>query len=163
MGYKEEDASFLFITQPKRFLEELKAAIPQAVKNNTNKHTDQRFYGAFNPDEPVFSNTVDYSRHKSSELFYDNPGSFEEMFWKMPDYDYQSEVRIIIPNINFQQTFDADNYDKYENSLLVELPYVKEYAKVYPAKDAHTLIFENFDDRQGTMDFSISPKRITQF
>ena len=163
MGYGEDDAGFLFIKQPPRFIEELAESIPKAVKKNIYKLTTQRFYGDFNPLEPVFANTVNYSRHKQDELFYDNPGSFEEMFWKMPGYEYQSEVRVIIPNINFKRPFDINHYDKHTNSLLVELPHLKEYAVYYSAQEAHTLIFENFDDSQGSMDFSISPNRITHF
>ena len=142
MECKPEESSYLFILDPVRFIEELKLSIPKAVEANYAKLTDERFYSAFNPKDAVLLRNVDYSRHNKSELFYDNPGNCEEIFWKMPEYAFQSEVRIIIPNINFQQAFCYPQpYDATENSLIINLPHLKEYAKVFPASEAHTLLF----------------------
>ena len=156
MQCKQKESSFLFIIHPEQFIEELKVEIPNAVEANRSKLTSERFYGDYNANDSLFYRDIDYLRHSRDELFYDNPGKSEEIFWKMPEYAYQSEVRLIIPNINFQQGFGyANPYDSRENSLLVNLPHLKDYAKVFSASDAHWLVFDNFDDSHGTMDFSI--------
>ena len=152
MGYSTETASYLFITDPVRFYRELQMVIPAAIEENKSNLTSERFYGAFNPDEPLFFKDVEYHKHRRIDFFWDNPENMEELFWKLPEYEEQSELRYIIPNINFAQTFapESGNYDYTLNTLDVCLPCFQEYSKVVPATEAHSLYF-NIVDKQTYM------------
>lgn len=145
MGYPEKGTSFLFITDPISFVEDLRYAIPDAVKHNQENLTSERFYGHFNPNEPFFCKGINYHRHQKNELFFDQPETSEDLFWKLPEYEWQSEMRIAIPNINFKQAFDPQNqpYDYKKNTLAVYLPNFHKYARVFSANDAHSLLFNN--------------------
>ena len=157
MDYDNKTASFLFIMDPVRFYNELSAMVPIAVANNKSNLTSKRFYGDFNPNEPVFFRDVDYHKHKRNELFWDKTENMEELFWKLPEYEQQSELRYAIPNINFIQTYDPNTkpYDYKLNTLDVYLPHFQEYSKVFSASEAHSLYFGNFDDQAHTNDFAI--------
>ncbi|MEF9984669.1 MAG: hypothetical protein RR710_09045 [Oscillospiraceae bacterium] len=156
MGYMEDSSSFLFITDPVRFFADLKKEIPLAVSNNTAKLTSKRFYGNFNPEEPMFFKEVDYDKHTSSEFYYDLPEAQEEMFWKMPEYRTQAELRITIPNINFVNLYDPNKEYNYEmNELNIFLPKFQEYATVVSAKEVHSLYFSEFDEKLNTYRWTI--------
>ena len=157
MDYDNKTASFLFIMDPVRFYNELSAMVPIAVANNKSNLTSKRFYGDFNPNEPVFFRDVDYHKHKRNELFWDKTENMEELFWKLPEYEQQSELRYAIPNINFIQTYDPNTkpYDYKLNTLDVYLPHFQEYSKVFSASEAHSLYFGNSDDQAHTNDFAI--------
>lgn len=157
MGYSTETVSYLFITDPTRFYRELQMMIPEAIESNKTNLTSKRFYGDFNPKEPLFIRNVEYHKHKRNELFWDNPTSMEELFWKLPEYEQQSELRCIIPNINFVQTFDpeSDNYDYKLNALDIYLPHLQEYSMVVPATKAHSLYFEKVNGQSLVSHFNI--------
>lgn len=157
MNYDNSTASYLFITDPVKFYDELTVMVPIAVADNKTNLTSKRFYGNFNPNEPVFFRDIDYHKHKRNELFWDNPENMGELFWKLPEYEQQSELRYAIPNINFIQTFDPNvkPYDYKLNTLDVRLPHFQEYSQVVSASEAHSLYFGNFDDQAHTNDFAI--------
>ena len=158
MDYDNNTASYLFITDPSKFYNELKEMIPIAVADNKLNLTSERFYGDFNPNEPVFFSDVNYHKFERDEVFWHNPENMEEMFWKLPEYEKQSELRYVIPNINFIQTFDPNGkiYDYKLNTLKVHLPHFQEYSQVVSAAEAHSLYFGNFNDKAHTNDFAIS-------
>lgn len=157
MGYSTETASYLFITDSTRFYRELQMMIPETIENNKTNLTSKRFYGDFNPKKPLFIRDVEYHRHKRNELFWDNPTSMEELFWKLPEYEQQSELRCIIPNINFVQSFDVESgrYDYTLNTLDVYLPHLQEYSTVVPASEAHSLYFEKVNGQSLASRFNI--------
>ena len=157
MEYTEDNASFLFIKDPVSFINDLKEAIPNSVTNNSGNLTSERFYGGFDPDYPLFCKDVDYDKHTHKEYFIDTPKSQEEMFWKMPEYRTQAELRITIPGINFINLYDPNKKYNYElNQLKVFLPKFHEYAMVISAKEAHSVYFDNFDDTLNTCSWTIS-------
>lgn len=100
---------------------------------------------------------VDYHKHLGNEIFFDNPQNMEELFWKLPEYEQQSELRVVIPNINFKQIFDPDGikYDYKLNTLNVILPHLQEYSEVVSAAEFHSLYFGRIDDRGNTGTFQI--------
>ena len=157
MRYPEEETSFLFITDPISFVEDLRYAIPDAVKHNHENLTSERFYGHFNPSESFLCKGINYHRHHKNELFFDQPETSEDLFWKLPEYEWQSEMRIAIPNINFKQAFDPQNqpYDYKKNTLTVHLPNFHKYARVFSANDAHSLLFNNFISNGVGFDFRV--------
>lgn len=157
MDYTENESSFLFITDPVAFFEDLRAAIPMAVRQNQENLTSDRFYGEFNPKEPFFCKDVNYDHHTKSELFFDPPETLGELFWKLPEYKDQSEIRIIIPNTNFVQIYDPNHqqYDYKKNTLDIELPNFQKYVVILPAKDAHSLYFGNFMSSGHKYDFAV--------
>ncbi len=146
MGYSENATSFLFITDPISFVEDLRYAIPDAVNHNQENLTSERFYGCFNPSEPFLCKGINYHRHQKNELFFDRPETSEDLFWKLPEYEWQSEMRIAIPNINFKQAFDPQSqpYDYKKNTLTIHLPNFHKYVRIFSANDAHLLLFNNF-------------------
>ncbi len=154
IGYAEDDSSFLFITDVEAFFKELIISIPKAIEDNKNNLTSKRYYGGFKVENPLFFRDVDYNKHKKSDLFFDNPNGFDSIFWKLPEYQEQSEMRLIIPNINFLQTYNPDiPYDHKRNKLVVQTPQIREYAKIVKAKEAHYLFFKDNDDLERTFDF----------
>lgn len=157
MKYSEAESSFLFVTDPISFFKDLRYSIPDAVKHNHENLTSERFYGHFNPSEPFLCKGINYHRHHKNELFFDQPETSEDLFWKLPEYEWQSEMRIAIPNINFKQAFDPQNqpYDYKKNTLTVHLPNFHKYAHVFPANDAHSLLFNNFTSDGVGCDFRV--------
>lgn len=157
MDYNNDDASYLFITDPPKFFNELKAMIPTVVSNNISNLTSKRFYGNFNPNEPLFFKDIEYHKHKRNELFWDSPESMEELFWKLPEFERQSELRCMIPNVNFVQTYNPNygTYKRNSNTLSVYLPHLQEYAVIARASEAHSLYFGNFDNQALSEDFAI--------
>ena len=157
MGYDNKTTSFLFIMDPVKFYNDLRAMVPIAVEDNQSNLTSERYYGVFNPNEPLLFKDVNYDKHTRNEIFWDNPENMEDLFWKLPEYKQQSELRYIIPNINFIQTFDpnANSYNYKQNTLNVYLPHFQEYSKIVPASEVHSLYFWNFDDQAHTNDFAI--------
>lgn len=157
MMYEVETASYLFIIDTVQFCQELQLMIPEAIKRNKANLTSKRFYGDFNPKEPLFFRDVEYHKHKRNEFFRDKSASMEELFWKLPEYEQQSELRFIIPNINFAQTFDParGNYNYKLNTLDVYLPRLQEYSMVVSANEAHSLLFDNITRQDHTCNFKI--------
>jgi len=156
MGYDANDSSFLLITDPVMFVDELHKQIPIAVRDNLQNLTSKRYYGEFNPEDPVTATAVVYDKHSEKELYFDRPGNQDELFWKYPKYAWQSELRFAIPNLNFAQTLDPDvEYDHKLNKLKVQLPKMQEYAKVFPASKARSLLFDRFDDETHTHRFAV--------
>lgn len=80
MDYDNKAASFLFILDPVKFYNELMAMVPIAVENNRSNLTSKRFYGAFNPNEPIFFKDIDYHTHKRNDWFCDNPENMKDLF-----------------------------------------------------------------------------------
>lgn len=152
MGYEKTEASYLFIIRPIEFKNELIASVPKALQENESKLTTHRFYTNSDAEYTVFYDNVDYTHHKKDDFFFDKRDNYAEMFWKTPEYSYQNEVRFIIPNINFKQEFTYPGpYSSEENSLLVELPQLKDYSVVFPASKVHSIIFDCFDDSDRSM------------
>lgn len=188
MGNKIEECSFMLIKNPIAFYEDLYQSVPIACKKNSKILTKEMFYKPEVPLDPIVVNKVDYHRHKENEYFYDFSQEREEIFWKMPRYEYQSEVRFVIPGIAFKPiatTVDAkedvllknksnnisqneefafninnDKYDYKNKELTVELPHFQEYTEIFPAVDVHTLVFWNI--REGGKDFCMEKLNMTQ-
>lgn len=156
MRYKPDEASYLFITDKEMFVQDLKTNLPVAVDENKKNLTSDRFFGRFHPKKPLLMKDIDYSRHTKTSLFFDDPRSFEDIFWKIPEYSYQNEVRFIVPGINFIQPYDSlSGYDPSKNVLSVRLPHLKEYAFIRPASIAKELYFDSFNDEDKTVRFSV--------
>lgn len=134
MGYSTDDSAVLFITNIERFFDELREQMPIAVRGNKNL-TSKRFYSPFEPDHPIDANYVNYDKYTAGSRFYERPKNLEELFWKLPDYRWQSEFRIVISKINFVQGYNPnEEYDPKKNYLDVSLPNLHEYAKIYYLK-----------------------------
>lgn len=165
IGLNEENTSFLFITNTDGFIQDLKKAVPKAVENNRKNLTSKRFYEEFVSHKPIAVDYINYHKHKRNELFFDNPDSEEVSFWKFPEYEDQSEIRFVIPRINFKQDINnnMDGYDYKQNELNVYLPNFKSYAQVFLAKEVYSLLFNNFyKDKNdlGCFDLKIIPKTL---
>ena len=155
MEYRD-DASFLFITNPASFFQDLKKSIPISVEKNKENLTSKRFYSGFNQQEPFIFRDVDYHHYTDVCSFFDYQDNREELFWKLPKYEQQSELRIAIDNLNFVQTYDPSlGYDYTKNVLDVFLPHFQEYAMIFPANEAHSLYFGVFDTDCHTNDFAV--------
>ena len=64
-----------------------------------------------------FVDKVDYARHSPADIYYDEPSPSAELFWKYPQYHFQSEVRVAILNTNFVWDYDPQHF-KYEQHRL---------------------------------------------
>lgn len=152
----QDDASFLFITDPVSFFQDLKESIPISVEKNKKNLTSKRFYSGFNPQEPFIFRDVDYHHYTDDRPFFDYQDNREELFWKLPKYEQQSELRIAISHLNFVQTYDPSlEYDYNKNKLDIFLPHFQEYAMIVPASKAHSLYFGGFDTDCHTNDFAV--------
>lgn len=155
MEYRAEDSSYLFIKDPFAFFEDLKEAIPQAVAAQKDILTSKRFYEEFDPSKPLLFRNVDYNMYTETSPFYDYRENREELFWKLPEYAWQSELRIAIPNINFSQDYFPEEYDYKKNILNIHLPHFQEYSLVFSAKEAHSLYFGMPNPETRCGDFAI--------
>lgn len=142
MCYRKETASFLFINDPKKFFEELKEQVPIAIKQNASILTADRYYRAKgNDDCELFVDKVDYARHSPADIYYDEPSPSAELFWKYPQYHFQSEVRVAILNTNFVGDYDPQHFKYEQHRLDVYLPHLHEYATIRAAKDLQNICF----------------------
>lgn len=157
MDYQLEEASFLIIVNPEMFIEELRHQIPIAVNLNSSNLSSASFYGDFRDDAPLLVKEVNYNKHNQDEFFLDDNNWYNSICWKLPEYEYQSEARIVIPNINFIQKYNQNSaYDYKTNQLVVSLPNIDKYAISYPASKAQSLQFKKKDDEH--FDFSVFGK-----
>lgn len=156
MGYEKEKTSFLLVTNPEEFLNDLKNAVPLAVEENRNNLTDKRFYTPFNKSNPVLLKLVDYTKYSENTIFWDLPENGEELFWKCSSYQPQSEARIVINNLNFVQTYNPkEEYNYEKNRLNVILPNFENYTKIFPADQVHKIFFSEFDKELHTYKIKI--------
>ena len=162
IGYNEDEASFLFIHDPINFVRELIDLIPKTVKENADILTDERFDSSNNAIQSLDVNNVNYHIHQANELFFDNPRTPDVMYWKLPKFEWQSEIRLTMINTNFKQgnVNGIEKYDYKQNELKVYFPNFKNYATVYSAKDAHSLKFNNFKKKDRLVDFTVLPEKI---
>ena len=140
LGFKEECMGYLFITDFKAFNEELVKQVPIAIKKNESNLNVDAFTTPFDAERPIIMNQVDYNKHKISELFYIND-YFDAMFWKDKSFEYQSEVRAVIPNVNFNQRYPCGNYDYTKNLLSVDMPNLQNYAVLLSAEEINHISF----------------------
>ena len=106
MGYTKETAGVLIIRNVNEFVERLREGIPKAVVEQNEKLTSSRFSTGFDPESPLFFGKVDYSRIDKRGLFYNyHSSSIDEMFVKDGKYRGQSEIRFVVPNINFAHSY----------------------------------------------------------
>ena len=142
MCYEKDTASFLFINSPEKFFEELKEQVPIAIKQNENILTTDRYYHTKgNDDCELFADKVDYTRHLPTDIYYDEPRPSAELFWKYPQYHFQSEVRVAILNTNFVWDYDPQHFKYEQHRLDVYLPHLHEYATIRVAKDIQNICF----------------------
>lgn len=142
MCYEKDTASFLFINSPEKFFEELKEQVPIAIKQNENILTTDRYYHTKgNDDCELFADKVDYTRHLPTDIYYDEPRPSAELFWKYPQYHFQSEVRVAILNTNFVWDYDPQHFKYEQHRLDVYLPHLHEYATIRAAKDLQNICF----------------------
>ena len=73
-------------------------------------------------------------------------------------------MRFLIPNINFIQKYKPNThyYDFEKNMLNVFLPSFQEYAKVFTAEEAHSLLFSDFSADGSSFSFSILQSRLDE-
>lgn len=161
MGYQINNAGFLVVTDPYAFFDDLKLSIPVAVEQNRNNLTSERFYSEFNPAEPLLYRDVEYGHFSDKDIFYDYRGNYDEMFWKQSKYRTQSEIRLVIPNLNFIQKYNpsVEVYDYTRNQLTVTVPGLQTYSVLYPAKDYHSLVFYDFSP--GCMSYRMMVSKMT--
>ena len=82
MKYTKDEAAFLFITDPRRFFEDLRCQVKKAIRNNSDYLTTERYYSNGMAVD-LFCNEVDYHKYNVDELFYDDTHvPSEELFWK---------------------------------------------------------------------------------
>ena len=87
MKYAKDEATFLFITNPCRFFEELRCQVKKAIRNNSDYLTTERYYSNGMAVD-LFCNEVDYHKYNVDELFYDDTHvPSEELFWKTKKYE----------------------------------------------------------------------------
>lgn len=142
MCYEKDTASFLFINSPEKFFEELKEQVPIAIKQNENILTTDRYYHTKGKDDcELFADKVDYTRHFPTDIYYDEPRPSAELFWKYPQYHFQSEVRVAILNTNFVWDYDPQHFKYEQHRLDVYLPHLHEYATIRAAKDLQNICF----------------------
>ena len=84
------------------------------------------------------------------------------MYWKLPKFEWQSEIRLTMINTNFKQgnVNEIEKYNYKQNELKVYFPNFQNYATVYSAKDAHSLKLLNFKKKDGLVDFTVLPEKI---
>lgn len=133
MEYKSDDIGIILIQDLMGLINELRYQIPIAIKENISNLTQERYNPPFPPQEFLFADTINYSKHQRFEIFEEEPVSPEELFWKFPEYRKQAELRFIIPHWNFVQSYNPfrqDEYDAKKNSLTVHLPNLHTYASL---------------------------------
>ncbi len=164
MQYHQDESSFLLIEDVNMFFNDLRTAIPIAVDENRDNLTSERFYHSFDSEKPFICRDVNYNKYTEIEPFFDYQSNREELFWKLPQYRNQAELRIAISHLNFKQIFDPQkrNYDYKLNTLEVFLPHLHEYANIYSASEAHTLYFDNFDLQNRSCTFSVLRSSIAE-
>lgn len=69
MKYVKDETAFLFITDPRRFFEELRCQVKKAIRNNSDYLTTERYYSNGMAVD-LFYNEVDYHKYNVNELFY---------------------------------------------------------------------------------------------
>lgn len=153
LGYQEKGTGYLFITNYKWFAEELTEQIPIAIKKNIRNMNSDAFTIPFDSKNPVIMNEVDYNRYKISDYFYIQDSYLDAMFCKDKSFEYQSEMRIVIPHINFNQRFPKDNYDYKQNQLKVFLPNLRKYATVLSAEQFNHISFRLEADGSKNVEF----------
>ena len=176
MQYDAKDASFIIIHQPSLLYDDLRKAISQEIETNNNLIRN-RFYKPEKGNDVLVAKAVDYHQHTDIEYFFDYQPQRKEIFWKMPRYESQSELRIVIPRINFRtpETENISNtvsdnellafnlnkktYNYKNKELKIYLPHFKEYAEIAPATEIHTLLFWNVD--RGKKTFCMSKSKMT--
>lgn len=135
------DCAFLIIKDVSRFYQELKIEIPKSVSKYEKKLSSECFYEGFTPKEACIADKVDYSK-LDDEYFSFQENYTEELFWKRRRYEWQSEVRFVVPHIHFKQRYLEDGlYDYKENKLKVSLPNLHTYAEIYFEKEAKGIRF----------------------
>ena len=151
MGYCSSNTSFLFVYNVKSFFSELLTQIPLAVKANANNLTTDRFSIPFDPKNPFIARNVEYGKHESDEFYIDHENWLDSMFWKQKEYEYQSEMRIVVPNINYIQEYGLGNkYDHTKNKLRVLLPSLRSYASIMDANRIDAIRFWAYDKETST-------------
>ena len=76
-----------------------------------------------------------------TDIYYDEPRPSAELFWKYPQYHFQSEVRVAILNTNFVWDYDPQHFKYEQHRLDVYLPHLHEYATIRAAKDLQNICF----------------------
>ena len=156
---QKEDCGYLIIIQPQLFFDDLCKQIPRAIQENLQILTCNDYDLPFNPKQPIKQGYVDYDRHRNNELFFDPQDYGDEIFWKMPEYREQSELRFVIPNISFDPNCEiarakkfkikdvqAERYDQNMFRLEVKLQNIKKYAYCFSYHQAKSLLFEGVFD-----------------
>lgn len=148
MEYSTAESAFLVIKDPKRFFDELSSLVPQLLEDNQESLTTTRYYQT-GQSPSLFVDEVDYNRHREDEFYNDEANSCRALFWKYPKYYWQSEVRAIIANINFNQFYSPDYYDYKRNSLNIHLPHLKDYAVWFPANSISRIDIYRIEGSEG--------------
>lgn len=162
MGFNEEEASYLFIHDTRGFINELKKTIVDAVYKSKDRLSDEGFSDEFDKNRSINMDDINYGRHCRNEVFIDNDKDNDDViFWKLPEYAWQSEFRITIQNIHFTQNIrdDMEGYNYAENELKVYIPNLKKYASVVSAAKAHSVVFRNFDETKRTFEWNVAKDR----
>lgn len=129
IGYDNTNVGCLIIKKPDLFVNELRKQIPIAVEEQKCILSSEMFYGSFLQDEPVIFSKINYDKFLSKKYFIDNENPTEEIFWKRKKFEWQSEVRFVIPHIHFAERYSQDSYRYDTHRLKIELPNLHSYAE----------------------------------
>ena len=142
MGYSLDSTGVLIITDPSAFLDDLKAQIPSAIMQSEEKLSCEFYKYGFIEDFPIRFGKVDYNKHNYFDFFFDATPTMDELFWKSKQYEPQSEVRFVIPNIGFRQKFSFVGYNYKRNIINVQLPNLPDYSRFFRGDEVSNIRFE---------------------
>ncbi len=144
--YKPGKHSVLIIKDPYKFLKELKTQIPLAVQQNKENLSSKGFSKGFFEKNPMMYASIQYTR-KKNELYWQPKDYNLTLFKKLKRYKYQSEFRIIIPGIRYNQPLEApiSTYCYQKNQLEIFLPKLKEYTELIDIKEFDSIEFIQYN------------------
>lgn len=148
LGYAEEDGGYLFITKPNDFINELRRQIPLAVKENLDSAKTLSVNDTYNPIYSIGFKDVDYNTYDKKEFFLGTPTAYNELFWKDKKFEYQSELRLFIPGVTFNQQYPSKDYNYKINELTINLPNFQTYSEIVSAKEYNAMNFLVSKDRK---------------
>ena len=150
-GTNDQDGLYCVMTTSKKAAPQLRVTLNgkrledeiTVVDFNPTLYTiaSESDYSKGNDDCELFADKVDYTRHLPTDIYYDEPRPSAELFWKYPQYHFQSEVRVAILNTNFVWDYDPQHFKYEQHRLDVYLPHLHEYATIRAAKDLQNICF----------------------
>ena len=114
----------LVILDSRQFIEDLYENIVSIIPNLST----ERYKSSFSYDNLLFVRDITYVDKKHSLFSFD---MMDALFMKDKSYSYQHETRMIIPYRHFHNIGIPGKPDYMKCSIMVHLPRLKNYAKVF--------------------------------